>query len=97
MMRFERESQGVTPDSTLIGWQPSGKRTKRGLYRTAQNQYINSDANGAANIIRKVSTTLNFDLSLVSRGVLTRPQKLKFWSAKKTQSNVVLTRCVASA
>jgi len=36
------------------GWQPSGKRTKRGLYRTAQNQYINADANGAANIIRKV-------------------------------------------
>lgn len=67
------------------GWQPSGKRTKRGLYRTAQNQYINADANGAANIIRKVRTTLNFDLSRVSRGVLTRPQKFKFWSAKKTR------------
>ena len=68
------------------GWQPSGKRTKRGLYRAAQNQYINADANGAANIIRKVSTTLNFNLSRVSRGVLTRPQKFKFWSAKKTRS-----------
>ena len=95
------------------GWQPSGKRIKRGLYRTAQNQYINADANGAANIIRKaiqrgqgglpheglnkeVSTTLNFDLSRVSRGVLTRPQKLRFWSAKKTRSNEVLTRCAAS-
>jgi IS605 OrfB family transposase len=77
-------------------WKSSGKRTKRGLFRTAQNQYINADANGAANIIRKVSTTLNFDLSRVSRGVLTRPQKLKFWSAKKTRSNVVLTRCVAT-
>lgn len=78
-------------------WQPSGKRTKRGLYRTAQNHYINSDANGAVNIIRKkVSTTLNFDLSRVSRGVLTRPQKLKFWSAKKTRSNVALACCVAS-
>ncbi|MGD1704831.1 RNA-guided endonuclease InsQ/TnpB family protein [Dapis sp. BLCC M229] len=78
------------------GWQPSGKRTKRGLYCTAQNQYINADANGAANIIRKVSTTLKFDLSQVSRGVLTRPQKLKFWSAKKTRSNVVLTHCIVS-
>lgn len=78
------------------GWRPSGKRTKRGLYRTAQNQYINADCNGAANIIRKVSTTLNFDLSRVSRGVLTRPQKLKFWSAKKTQSNAVLTHCGVS-
>jgi hypothetical protein len=123
------------------GWQPSGKRTKRGLYRTAQNEHINADANGATNIIRKVSreaqlfvgwvsgsvnyadvgfhastvrlilaaeaqptfilylippthfsTTLNFNLSRVSRGVLTRPQKFKFWSAKKTLRNVVLTR-----
>jgi len=31
-----------------------GKRTKRGLFRTAQNKYINADANGAVNIIRKV-------------------------------------------
>jgi IS605 OrfB family transposase len=89
----ELPKYGEKPD----GWQPSGKRTKRGLYRTAQNQYINADANGAANIIRKVSTTLNIDLSRVSRGVLTRPQKLKFWSAKKTRSNVDLSRCVASA
>jgi len=74
------------------GWQPSGKRTKRGLYRTAQNQYINADANGAANIIRKVSTTLNFDLSRVSRGVLTRPQKFKCWSAKKTRSPLRILR-----
>jgi len=72
------------------GWQPSGKRTKRGLYRAAQNQYINADANGAANIIRKVSTTLNFNLSRVSRGVLTRPQKFKFWSAKKTRSPLII-------
>ncbi|BCU11363.1 RNA-guided endonuclease InsQ/TnpB family protein [Microcystis aeruginosa] len=74
------------------GWQPSGKRTKRGLYRTAQNQYINADANGAANIIRKVSTTLNFDLSVVSRGVLTRPQKFQCWSAKKTRSPLGILR-----
>ncbi len=95
------------------GWQASGKRTKRGLYRTTKNHYINADCNGAANIIRKaiqrglggfpherlnqeVSTTLSFNLSRVSRGVLTRPQKLKFWSAKKTQSNAVLTHCGVS-
>lgn len=79
------------------GWQPSGKRTKRGLYRTAQNWYINADCNGASNIIRKVSTILNLDLSRVHRGVLTRPQKLKFWSAKKTRCNVASARCIASA
>ena len=33
-------------------WKPSGKRTKRGLYRTENKFYINADANGAANIIR---------------------------------------------
>jgi lycopene cyclase CruP len=37
-----------------IGWRESGKRVKRGLYRTAQNLYINADGNGAANILRKV-------------------------------------------
>ena len=31
----------------------SGKRTKRGLYRTSKGQYINSDINGAINIMRK--------------------------------------------
>ena len=35
------------------GWKKSGKRVKRGLYRTATNQYINADCNGAANILRK--------------------------------------------
>ncbi|WP_013322994.1 RNA-guided endonuclease InsQ/TnpB family protein [Gloeothece verrucosa] len=79
------------------GWKSSGKRTKRGLFRTGNNWYINADCNGAANIIRKVATTLNLDLSPVNRGVLTRPQKLKFWSAKKTLRNGVLTRCEASA
>jgi len=30
------------------GWQPSGKRVKRGLYRTAKGFLISADANGAA-------------------------------------------------
>lgn len=67
---------GARPES----WKSSGKRTKRGLFRTAQNWYINADCNGASNIIRKVSTTLNFDLSGVSRGALTTPLRLKIWS-----------------
>ncbi|WP_293158957.1 hypothetical protein [Okeania sp. SIO2C9] len=36
-------------------WKPSGKRTKRGLYRTGNNWCVNVDCNGAANIITKVS------------------------------------------
>jgi IS605 OrfB family transposase len=63
------------------GWQSSGKRVKRGLFRTAQNWYINADANGAANCIRKVSITLGLDLSGVSRGALTSPLRVRLWAA----------------
>ncbi len=37
-------------------WKPSGKRIKRGLYRSGNNCFVNVDYNGAANMIRKVST-----------------------------------------
>ena len=63
-------------------WKPSGRRTKRGLYRVGYGQwYINADCNGAANIIRKVSRTLGLDLSRLSRGVLSHPQRFCLWSA----------------
>jgi putative transposase len=62
------------------GWQPSGKRVKRGLYRTASNQYINADCNGAANILRKVKGMLGLDLSKLDRGVLITPIRVRFWS-----------------
>ncbi|ODG97817.1 transposase [Nostoc sp. KVJ20] len=84
---------GEKPDS----WKSSGRRIKRGLFRTAMNWYINADCNGAANIIRKVSTTLGLDLSGVSRGALTHPTRICIWvTAKKKPSDVVLTRRVAS-
>jgi IS605 OrfB family transposase len=61
-------------------WKSSGKRTKRGLFRTAFNQYINADCNGSANIIRKVSTTLGLDLSGVSSGALSTPLRVRIWA-----------------
>ncbi len=61
-------------------WKSSGKRTKRGLFRTANNWYINADCNGGANILKKVATTLGLDLSGVSRGALSTPLRLKLWS-----------------
>jgi hypothetical protein len=70
------------------GWRESGKRVKRGLYRTAQNIYINADCNGAANILRKVATTLGFDLSRVGRGALTTPLRFRLWALK--ESHVLL-------
>jgi IS605 OrfB family transposase len=84
---------GEKPDD----WKPSGKRVKRGLYRTALNWYINADCNGAANILKKVSRILDLDLSGLSRVQLTAPQRINLWSAKKTLTNVVLTRSSASA
>ena len=62
------------------GWYPSGKRVKRGLYRTAQGWLINADCNAAANIGRKVAMMLGLDLSGISRGDLSAPLRLKLWS-----------------
>ncbi len=84
---------GEKPDN----WKSSGRRVKRGLFRTALNWYINADCNGAANIIRKVSTTLGLDLSGVSRGALTHPTRQYIWvTAKKKAIFADLSRCVAS-
>ena len=66
-----------------LDWKPSGRRTKRGLYRTAMNWYVNADCNGAANIIRKVSRTLGINLDELDRGVLTRPHRVFLWSVNK--------------
>ena len=67
---------GEKPD----GWRESGRRVKRGLYRTRlQNWYINPDCNGAANIIRKVSAMLGLNLSGVNRGALTAPSRVRLW------------------
>jgi putative transposase len=63
-------------------WQPSGKRVARGLYRTAKNFFINADANGAANILRKVATILKLDFNRVSRGSLTMPLRVRLWTLK---------------
>ncbi|MCY7277115.1 MAG: transposase [Phormidesmis sp. CAN_BIN44] len=62
------------------GWQASGKRVKRGLYRTAQGWLINADCNGAANILRKVAVMLGLDFSGISRGDLSAPLRLELWS-----------------
>lgn len=84
---------GEKPD----GWKESGKRVKRGLYRTALNWYINADCNGAANILRKVSTIFGFNLDGVYRGALTRPTRIPIWvTAKHRRSGAISASCVGS-
>ncbi|MGD1700370.1 RNA-guided endonuclease InsQ/TnpB family protein [Dapis sp. BLCC M229] len=83
---------GEKPDD----WKPSGKRIKRGLYKSGNNCFVNADCNGAANIIRKVSRKLSLNLSRLCRGTLTCPQRVYLWSAKKKLSNMDLSCCVVS-
>jgi len=68
---------GEKPDN----WTPSGKRIKRGLYQSGTRWLINADGNGAANILRKVARRLEIDLSRLSRGALTTPLRVRFWTA----------------
>ena len=71
--------------AVVAGWKPSGKRGQkqrgvlhnlgRGGYQTANGIRINSDCNGAVNIIRKVATHLGLNLTKVVRAVLALPQR----------------------
>jgi putative transposase len=93
-LRFEVTEESYTSkasflDSDLLptfgakpeGWQESGKRVKRGLYRSADGTKINADCNGSANILRKVAVKLGLDLSGISRGALIAPLRVRFWTA----------------
>ncbi len=66
---------GEKPDN----WQPSGKRIKRGLYRSSTGLLINADVNGAANIIRKSKVATDSIIEGVGRGLLTNPLRIKLW------------------
>lgn len=53
----------------------SGKRVKRGLYRTSTGYEFNADVNGALNILRK-SNVVCLD-ALYSRGVVATPMRIR--------------------
>ena len=58
---------------------PSGKRIKRGLYKTKNNLLINADINGSLNIMRKYLNVVCDDLiSLTNRGFVINPVKIQF-------------------
>jgi IS605 OrfB family transposase len=69
------------------GWKPSGKRVKRGMYRTGKGQLVNADLNGAANIMRKVETQLGLSLVKVCRQVLTLATRFRIWETKTKKQN----------
>ncbi|MBR4904244.1 MAG: transposase [Selenomonadaceae bacterium] len=53
----------------------SGKRIKRGLYKSKSGRLINADVNGAANILRKSKQNLNFER--LCAGLLGRPLRIR--------------------
>lgn len=55
----------------------SGKRVKRGLYRTKKGWLINADINGAANILRKHLSKQNKSNFGLPRGCLAQPLRVK--------------------
>lgn len=53
----------------------SGKRVKRGLYKTSKGYLINADVNGALNILKKSSVV---DLTILySRGAVNTPERIR--------------------
>lgn len=85
------------------GWKPSGKRGKkgddlgRGQYKTADGSKINSDCNGAVNILRKVSTQLGLSLAKVSKAVLTLPQRYNLNSLSRFYRKRSEAACLQTA
>jgi putative transposase len=73
---------GAKPD----GWKSSGIRVKRGLFKASTGIKINADANGAANIIRKVAMMAKFNLAGIGRGCLSQPKKVLLWTLQKSPS-----------
>ena len=63
------------------GWKASGKRTTTKLYRTAKGWIVNADCNGAANILKKVASILDLDLSEITRGSVTCPIRLNLYDS----------------
>ena len=53
----------------------SGKRIKRGLYRSKSGRLINADVNGAANILRKSKQNLKFEQ--LCMGLLDSPLRIR--------------------
>jgi IS605 OrfB family transposase len=66
---------GEKPD----GWKASGRRTKRGLYKSKNGSLVNADLNGAANIMSKVARKLGIDLDRLSRRSLTTVARVRLW------------------
>ncbi|MCP2732238.1 RNA-guided endonuclease InsQ/TnpB family protein [Limnofasciculus baicalensis] len=62
------------------GWKASGRRTKRGLYKSKNGSLVNADLNAAANIMSKVARKLGIDLDRLGRRCLTTVARIRLWT-----------------
>lgn len=72
---FDKDELPIWNPSNEIKPVFSGKRVKRGLYRTSNGYELNADINGALNILRK-SNLLDMSI-LQARGSLARPSRIR--------------------
>jgi IS605 OrfB family transposase len=105
-IRFQETEEAYTSKSSFLdgdtppvrgqepeGWKASGKRSKRGIYRTKTGLLVNADLNASANILKKVTSNLGLDLSLLGRRTLTSVARIQLWigSERKPVSKLVLS------
>ena len=64
---------------------PSGRRVKRGLYKTKDGMLINADVNGSLNILRKQLNVVCDDICPADRGFVMNPLKINFHKLKQTK------------
>ena len=71
-IEFEKTEESYTSKCSFLDMEKIGKsenyvgkRTKRGLFRTSNNIYINADCNGGGNILRKVIGDFEINDSIV--------------------------------
>ena len=62
----------------------SGKRVKRGLYRSEAGYLINADLNGAGSILRKVAVQLGISLAEAGKAALTLPKRYHLHSLRRS-------------
>ena len=64
-----------------------GKRIKRGLFRTSDRKTINSDVNGALNIIRKVIPTFSCETAKLEVADVANPVRISFRNGNLFQAS----------
>lgn len=72
---WDKDDIPVYNDDNPQEYSFSGKRIKRGLYRTASGQVLNADVNGALNILRK-SKVVSV-IALYNRGAVDTPERIR--------------------